>query len=136
MIAALICVASLAALLQFFVSYCRSILASARKDALSESVREVAGIGNAGVSADDFARFLQLLLLCSGGGRDRTQIRAVEIYYKLLHILGRVSHSVIPGLSSWAEEEGRGCSYFAAVALDRRISESRGLFNHQHKNGL
>ncbi|MGA8367606.1 MAG: hypothetical protein ACLQMT_01495 [Candidatus Acidiferrales bacterium] len=136
MIAALICVVSVAAFLQFFVSYCRSILASTGKVELSESVREVTGIENAGVAADDFARLLQLLHLCSGSGQNGTEIRAIGTYYGLLRILSRISRSIIPSVSSWVERERRSCSYFAAVALDRRISNSRDMFNRQFDSGF
>jgi hypothetical protein len=131
MIAALICVISLAAFLQFFVSYCRSILASSRKVELSSRVREVTGIANQNVAADDFQRLLQLVRLCPERGDDQTEIRAVGTYYGLLYILGRAAQPLIPSVSSWAEQERQSCSYFAAVALDRRISYSRDLFTQQ-----
>jgi hypothetical protein len=131
MIAALICVISLAAFLQFFVSYCRSILASSRKVELSSRVREVTGIANQNVGADDFQRLLQLVRLCPEHGDDQTEIRAVGTYYGLLHILGRAAQPLIPSVASWTEQERQNCSYFAAVALDRRISYSRDLFTQQ-----
>lgn len=135
MIAALICVVSLAILLQFFASYCRSILASTGKVELSERVREVAGMGRGTVAAGDFDRFLQLVHLCPEHEADQAELRAVGVYYSLLHVLGRVSSVLIPGVAAWAERECQSCSYFAAVALDRRISYNRGLFAEQ-ANGL
>jgi hypothetical protein len=131
MIAALICVISIAAFLQFFVSYCRSILASSRKFQLSDRVREVTGIANHDVGADDFERLLQLVRLCPERGDDRSEIRAVGTYYGLLAIVNRVSRPLLPALASWTEHERQSCSYFAAVALDRRISYSRDLFTQQ-----
>ena len=131
MIAALICVISVAAFLQFFVSYCRSILASSRKVELSSRVREVTGIASHNVAADDFQRLLQLVRLCPERGDDQTEIRAVGTYYGLLHILGCLARPWVPSLASWAEQERQSCSYFAAVALDRRISYSRDLFTEQ-----
>src|SRR5271168_3135118 len=121
MIAALLCVVSLAAFLQFFVSYCRSVLASTGRIGLSERVREVTGIENACTAADDFARLHQLLRLCSESGRDRTEIRAITAYYSMLPILGHVLRSLIPSVSPWVEQERRSCCHFAAVALDRQI---------------
>lgn len=131
MIAALICVISIAAFLQFFVSYCRSILAASRKVELSERVREVTGLANQTVAAEDFARLLQLVRLCPERGDDQTEIRAVGTYYTLLNILRRVSGPMIPSVAAWAVQERRSCSYFVAVALDRRISYSRELFTQQ-----
>ncbi|HXZ12169.1 MAG TPA: hypothetical protein VEG64_07230 [Candidatus Sulfotelmatobacter sp.] len=131
MIAALICVISLAAFLQFFVSYCRSILASSRKVELSDRVREVTGIANENVGADDFDRLLQLVRLCPERADDQAEIRAVGTYYGLLYFVGRLTRPVIPSVAAWVEQERRSCSYFAAVALDRRISYSRDLFSQQ-----
>ena len=136
MIAALICVISIAAFLQFFVSYCRSILASSRKFELSESVREVTGIADHDVAADDFNRLLQLVRLCPERGDDRSEIRAVGTYYSLLAVVNRASRSMVPALAAWTEQERQNCSYFAAVALDRRISYSRDLFTQQISDRL
>lgn len=126
MIASIICVASIVALLQLLIPWCRSILASSRKVELSLRVREITGIANNEVAADDFHRLLQFVHLCPERGDDDNEIRAVGTYYVLMNVLRR-----IPGLAAWAEQERRSCSYFAAVALDRRISYSRDLFTQQ-----
>src|SRR5215470_4819900 len=131
MIAALICVISVAAFLQFFVSYCRSILASTRNVDLSDRVREATGISDQTVGAEDFARLLQLVRLCPERGEDQNEIRAVWTYYGLMESLNRVARPIFPGVAAWAQQERRSCSHFAAVALDRRISYSRDLFTQQ-----
>jgi hypothetical protein len=131
MIAALIYVVSLVALIQFFVYYCRSVLASSRKVELSVRVREAAGVSGNSVAAEDFERFLELVRLCPENDADRADIRVVGTYYGLLHVLARLSRATAPGVAAWAERERQGCSHFAAVALDRRISFSRDLFMHQ-----
>jgi hypothetical protein len=131
MIAAFICVISVVAFLQFFVSYSRSVLASSRKVQLSDRVREVMGIDAREIAADDFARLVQLVRLCPERGDDQTEIRAVGTYYGLLHILGDVFGSIVPSVAAWTEQERQSCSYFAAVALDRRISYSRDLLTQQ-----
>lgn len=131
MIAALICVISLAALLQFFVSYCRSLIAACSKVELSEQVREVTGIESQTVPGDEFERLLQLVRLCPERGDDRGEIRAVGAYYGLLNLVRVIFRSVAPGFAGWAELERQHCSYFAAVALDRRIAFSRDLLAEQ-----
>jgi len=131
MIAALIFVISVAALLQFFVLHCRSILACTRRVELSDRVREVAGIAAANVAAGDFDRIVQLVRLCPERGDDRKEIRVVGTYYSLLDVLGRITRSITPKIAAWTENERQSCSYFAAVALDRRISYSRDLFTQQ-----
>jgi hypothetical protein len=136
MIASLICVISVAAFLQFYVFHCRSILATSLKMHLSDRVREVTGMASANVIPDDFHRLLQLVRLCPERGDDQMEIRAVGTYYTLLRVLGAVSRRTIPSVAAWAEEERRSCSYFAAVALDRRISYSCDLFSQQVADSL
>lgn len=69
MIAALIAIISLSALLQFFVSYCRSVIAASSKVELSEQVREVAGIQSQPPSGEEFRRLLQARPPLPGPGR-------------------------------------------------------------------
>jgi hypothetical protein len=131
MIATLICVASVAVFMQLMAAYCRSILASSRRMELSDRVREVAGFRGDSVSVGDFGRLLQLVKLCPERGDDHGDIRAVGAYYKVLRSLNRMTKSFIPQVAAWTNRECESCSYFAAVALDRRISYSRDLFTQQ-----
>ena len=131
MAAALICVISVAVFLQFFLSYCRSVLAVSRKVELSDRVREVSGIAGRAIGAEDFSRLVQLVRLCPEQGDDETEIRAVGAYYGLLRIVKHFSKILISRLGPWTERECQSCSHFAAVALDRRISYSRDLFTQQ-----
>jgi phosphatidylglycerophosphate synthase len=131
LIAALICVASVAAFVQFLISYCHSVVAAFGKVELSQRVREVAGMGNRDLAVDDFARFLQLLHLCPEHHADRVEIRAVRIYRSLLRTVGRFSRALVPSMASWADRELMSCSHFAAVVLDRRMEFSRDLFARQ-----
>jgi hypothetical protein len=136
MMAALICVISLAVFAQFFVWYCRSILAPTRRVVLSERVREVTGIADQEVAPDDFHRLLQLVRLCPERGDDGSEIRAVGTYYRVLAMLKRMSKMTGPRIARWVDHERQDCSYFAAVALDRRISYSRDLFTQQISDRL
>ncbi len=63
MMAAVIFIFSAAALLQFFISYCRSLIAASSKQVLSAEVKDVTGIQRF-ASGDDFKRVMQLLQLC------------------------------------------------------------------------
>jgi hypothetical protein len=135
-IATLIFVISLALLLQFFVSYCRSVIASSRKAELSERVREVAGIRDQRVRGEEFARLMQLLHLCPGRGDDTGELRAVRLYYTMLDGMKKVFQPLSAAVARWAEDERESCSYFAAVALDRRISYSRELLAQQISGAL
>jgi hypothetical protein len=131
MLAALILVFSMATLLSFSIFYCRSLLAAYRKLELSEQARDVAGIDDRIVYGDDFHRLLQLVGLCPDPGDDRIELRAVRAYYALLNALRAVFRPLAPAVSDWAERERVGCSYFAAVTLDRRISYNRDLMAEQ-----
>jgi len=135
MAAALIFVISVVVFLQFFISYCRSVLAVSRKVELSDRVREVSGITNRNVGTDDFARLVQLLRLCPEQGDDQTEIRAVGTYYTLLRVIRKMWGFLLPAIVPWTDRECQGCSHFAAVALDRRISYSRDLFTRQVADG-
>lgn len=131
MIAEFIGAFSLAALGQVFVSYCRSVLASAKKTELSDRVLKVAGMEGRTLVAEDFDRFVQLVHLCPEHDSDRTGLRAVSAYYRLLRVLDRLFGGMISSLTPWSERERENCSYFAAVVLDRCISSSRSLFAQQ-----
>ena len=130
MTAAFILICSVGFLLMFFVSYCRSLLATSSNVALTEEVREVAGIGN-GVSPDDFHRVLQLLQLCPDRPEERGRVRTVSAYYGFLGFVRSTLAVAVPSLKSWADRERAQCGYFAAVALGRRIAFSRDLLAQQ-----
>jgi len=130
MTAAIILVCSLGFLLMFFISYCRSLLATSSAVALTQEVRDVTGIISA-VSPDDFSRVVQILQLCPDRPEERGRIRTVSLYYRLLGLLRSTIARVAPSLKSWADQERAQCGYFAAVVLGRRIAFSRDLLAQQ-----
>jgi hypothetical protein len=130
MMAAFILAFSVAALLQFFVSYCRSLIAASAKHALSAEVRDVAGLAPK-ASGEDFARVVQLLRLCPDRPEDRAEIRAIGAYFRLLNLVRATLAKATPSLRAWTESERGQCTYFAAVTLDRRIAFSRDMLAQQ-----
>lgn len=130
MMAAVILIFSVAALLQFFVSYCRSLIAASVKHALSAEVQDVTGIAKS-ASGEDFARVIQLLRLCPDRPEDRGEIRAIGAYFGLLNFVRATLAKAMPSLFAWTEMERGQCTYFAAVALDRRIAFSRDMLAQQ-----
>ena len=130
MIAASIAVIAPGVLLYLFISYCRSVMAASSRHALSNEVRDVTGIRSR-ASAQDFARVMQLLNLCPERPEDRTRLRAVGLYYSILGFVQGTLARMLPALRSWTEQERAGCSYFVAVALDRRIAFSREMLAQQ-----
>jgi hypothetical protein len=130
MMATVILACSVVFLLQFFVSYCRSLIAASAKHSLSPEVQDVAGV-SANASGEDFARVVQLLRLCPDRPEDRGEIRAVGAYFRLLSFTRLTLAQVSPSIQAWIEKERNQCTYFAAVALDRRIAFSRDLMAQQ-----
>ena len=130
MMAALIFVFSMATLLMFFVSYCRSLMAASSRHALSREVRDVTGIP-ASASGRDFEKVMQLLKLCPERPDDRTGLQAVEMYYGILGFLEKTVANIVPSVRRWAEQERAGCANFAVVLLDRRIAFSREILAQQ-----
>jgi hypothetical protein len=130
MMATLIFAISMVTLFMFFVSYCRSMMASAAGQELSEEVRDVTGIGER-ATARDYTRVVQILELCPERPEDRTGLRAVGFYYTCLNVAKETISRLIPTLRVWTEQEQASCAYFAAVALDRRISFNREMLAQQ-----
>ena len=130
MMAVVILVCSLILMLQFFVSYCRSLFAASAREPLPLEVQEVTGISRS-ASADDFSRVIQLLNLCPERPEDRSQLRVVGAYYRLLGLVRSTIALFAPSLKAWADRERALCAYFAAVTLGRRIAFSRNLLAQQ-----
>ena len=136
MIAAFICVFSIAAFAHFFVSYTRTILISAGGVELSPRVRELVDIAEGPIAGADFGRLLQLVHLCSETRDDRTDIRAVAAYYRALRVADLSVRPIAPRISVWLERELQRCSHFAAVALDKRIAHNLTIYGRQIAEGL
>jgi hypothetical protein len=130
MMAAIILVCSVVFLLQFFVSYCRSLIAASVKHPLSAEVQDVTGIKST-ATGEDFDRVVQLLQLCPDRPEDRNEVQAVGAYFGLLGFVRSTIARMIPSLRTWTERERGQCTYFAAVTLERRIAFSRDMFAQQ-----
>ena len=116
----LIFVLSFLTLLQFFVSYSRTLIAESRIHALSEETREICGLSATAAAGDQFRRLLQLIALCPETGADGFEDQAVTLYFRLLGMVRAFSVLALRSASTWIEAERGGCAYVAAVALDRR----------------
>lgn len=130
MMATIILVCSIAFLLQFFVWYCRSIIAVSAKQVLSPEVQDVTGIQQV-ASGEDFGRVMQLVHLCPERPEDRSGIQAIGAYFRLLGMLDSTLARIVPSVKNWTAAERGQCTYFAAVALERRISFSRDMLTQQ-----
>jgi len=130
-IAILIFAMSPLAMLEFFAWYCHSLIARSRGCDLSAQAREVSGLTPRTIRSDQFNRLLQLIALCPEPGGDGHQLRAVSIYFGMLGFVRSLSRRAFPGAAKWIESERDGCTYAAAVVLDRRIAYSKTLISRQ-----
>jgi hypothetical protein len=132
MMPAMIFAISLLALLQFFVSYTRSLIAESREHELSEQTREICGFTAKTARADQFPRLLQLIELCPENSGDGFKVRAVTLYFRMLSLAHRLFRwLMVPSATGWIEVERGCCAYAAAVALDRRIAYNRTILAQQ-----
>jgi hypothetical protein len=134
MIAALIFVISVLTLLQFFVSYSRSLIAASQGHELSEQACEICGFTSQTVAGEHFGRLLQLISLCPEPGGDGLEVRMVSSYFHLLGVARMLLSGAIPSAGPWIDAERGGCAYAAAVVLDRRIAYSRMMMAQQTSN--
>ncbi|MFZ0818717.1 MAG: hypothetical protein WAM91_01510 [Candidatus Acidiferrales bacterium] len=134
MITAIILAFSMFALLQFFISYSRSVIAACSTQPLSPQVREVAAIHGREVSGEEFERLVQLGRLCPESRSDHWPVSSVNAYFRMLTFVRKFANRILPSLNEWTERERSGCAYFAAITLDRRIAYSRDLMAQQLSN--
>jgi len=106
------------------------MVASAAQHELSEEVRDVTGINQA-ASGRDYARIMQILELCPDNPVDRTGLRVVDVYFSCLRASQQILSRMVPSMKIWTEHEQASCAYYAAVALDRRISFNREMLSQQ-----
>jgi hypothetical protein len=130
MMAGFILACSIVFLLQFFVSYCRSLIAASAREPLSQEVQDVTGMTRP-ATEEEFARVLQLLQLCPERPEERGEIGLIRTYFRMLGIIRSTAARVIPSLEKWAHTERGQCTHFVAVVLGRRIAFSRNLFAQQ-----
>jgi hypothetical protein len=122
MMPSLIFVFSLGALVQFAISYCRTLLLASLDVSLSDRVQEIGGISASDVPADDFDRLLQLVRFAPRFEGDAGQMRAISIYYHLARFAAKFAAPISSEVSQWLSLELSRCTYFAAVALDRHLA--------------
>jgi hypothetical protein len=131
MIPVLIFAVSFLTLLQFFVSYSRSVIAESKAHELSGEIREICGVTARTLAGDQFWRVSKLIELCPEGGNGANNVRAVLLYFYLLDFARKLSGWVVPSASQWIDAERGGCAYAAAVVLDRRIAYNRMMMAQQ-----
>jgi hypothetical protein len=133
MMAAVILACSIIFLLQFFISYCRSLIASSVREPLSQEVQDVTGMARP-ATEEEFARVVQLSQLCPERPEERGEISLIRAYFRMLGVIRSTAARIVPSLERWTSSERGQCTHFVAVVLGRRIAFSRNLFAQQMSN--
>ena len=110
------------ALVQFFMSYCRSLLASYAEVELSSATREIIGMESTEIGGQEFHRLLGLVRLAPNPGDDKWDLRIISTYYRVVRLAGMVTSPLSSVARKWSERQSSMCAYFAAAALSRRIA--------------
>jgi len=110
------------ALVQFFLSYCRSILTMYAEMELSPASREVTGLEPGEIRGGQFDRLLGLLRVAPNPGGDQWHLGIVSTYYRIISMIDMSLAQLAPVAQRWTERESARCAYFAAATLDRRIA--------------
>ncbi|MGA8220071.1 MAG: hypothetical protein WB780_00340 [Candidatus Acidiferrales bacterium] len=111
-----------AALVQFSLAYCRTLLMTYEKVELSAKAQEIIETNGAAVGAYSFHRLMVIVRLAPDPGDDAMEIRTVGLYYQIMRLAGWLSSPLSQRVASFFESELARCSYFAAVSLDRRLA--------------
>lgn len=117
MIIALMLIASIVAMLQFGLSYWRSLIAGVASQPLSDRMCAAAALGHATPGAGDFSALLSLHRLTPGVESHHSNLRGLRSYYTAMDTLCR-----LPAMSRWAHSEKATCSRYLAVLVDQRLS--------------
>ena len=126
MIFAFLIVMCCVAIFQFFIVYCRSLLAEFARIAISPGVMTDLSIKEDEASGDDFPRLAGLARLCQET-EEVYRLHFVQFYYRLLTALYRISAGPGTRFAKLMNRERRACTHFAAVIIERRIAGARQI---------
>lgn len=113
---------SVGALIQFAISYCRTLLLNSSELEISKRVLEVTGFAAGNYTSSDFDRVMQLIRFAPQLRDDAAQMRAISVYYRLTRVASALVSPLSREASRWFESELSRCTQFAVVALDRRVA--------------
>ena len=111
---------------QFFIVYCRSLLAEFARIAISPGVMTDLSIKEDEASGDDFPRLAGLARLCQET-EEVYRLHSVQFYYRLLTALYRIPTGPGTRFAKLMNRERRACTHFAAVIIERRIAGARKI---------
>jgi hypothetical protein len=111
---------------QFFIVYCRSLLAEFARIAISPDVMTDLSIKEDEASGDDFSRLAALARLCQDT-EEVYRLHFVQFYYRVLTALYRIPAGPESRFAKLMNRERRACTHFAAVIIERRIAGARQI---------
>ncbi len=127
LVAAFVFVFSVAMAIQFFIHYCRSLLAVAGRLPLSPRVREALQMNGEQLTPAECERVWKLAELCPEMERGSRQFSLIRFYAFLLRLSDALFSWASAGVSKWFEGEQQLCARFVAVILDRRMAHTQSL---------
>jgi len=120
MIAAILCMVSAVALVQFALYYWRAVISGVATQPISDRIRTAAGIIAPKIGAQDFRSILSLHDLSPDLRGPNGSFLGVRTYYSAVEKLGRL----IPTMASWANAEMLTCSRYVAVLVDQHLERN------------
>lgn len=124
MISALMLVISVAALGQFWLAYCRSLVSVCGPVQISRQMREAVAPEVGAYRAGEFRRLVGLLRYAPAQAGSVRGLAAVSCYYRALAAAKWAVAPASAALAHRIERELARCTYFAAVSLDRCFAPS------------
>lgn len=115
----LILMASVIGVVQFFIGYYRSMIASMAAQPLSEKFFVAAGFKNAAMRAEDFGRLMSLHRLMPDVKTLPNSVSRLNVYYSAMKML-----SGLPGIGGWAQNEMSTATQCLAVVVDQRLLQN------------
>jgi hypothetical protein len=119
MFSTIILIAAAAGLMQFGISYWRSLIAGVAAQPLSERFRMASGLNHAVPGSEDFGALLSFHRMTPGIEQRSSSLRGIQIYYSLVNAL-----CGLPALRRWAQSEMTTCARYVAVLVDQRLEQN------------
>jgi hypothetical protein len=119
MFSTLILIAATVGVMQFGISYWRSLIAGIAAQPLSERFHVASGLNHVAPQAADFGALLSFHRMTPGIEQRTSSLRGIQIYYGVVAAL-----CGLPALRQWAQSEMVTCARYVAVLVDQRLEQN------------
>ena len=127
MFSAMLLAISTVALSQFALYYWRAVLAGVAAQPVSDRVLVAAQVENGRLLPKHFQTLAGLHDLTPDLYPNRSGLRLVRVYYRLIEGLDALLSKRMPAFAVWSESERVICARYAAVQVDRRLQANLDL---------